>query len=112
MNTRTNPVPMSNYGNEFESYLISALNDSLIRKSKYGKADFKDGRLMLMIKNTKSERFMPFKMQHAQIKLEHVPNFGFFFFRSNKESSVYVLVGREWREESYCDCFPTRWTAP
>ena len=25
MNTRTNPVPMSNYGNEFESYLISAL---------------------------------------------------------------------------------------
>ena len=39
-------------------------------------------------------------------------NFGFFFFRSNKESSVYVLVGWEWRKESYCDCFPTRWTAP
>ena len=34
VNTRTNPVPTSNYGNEFESYLISALNDSLIRKSK------------------------------------------------------------------------------
>ena len=41
MNTRTNPVPMSNYGNEFESYLISALNDSLIRKSKFGKNVFK-----------------------------------------------------------------------
>ena len=39
MNTRTNPVPMSNYGNEFESYLISALNDSLIRKSKYGETN-------------------------------------------------------------------------
>ena len=56
---------MSNYGNEFESYLISALNDSLIRKSKFGKVDLKDGRLMLIIKNTKSERFMPFKMHHA-----------------------------------------------
>ena len=35
-NTRTNPVPpTSNYGgNEFESWLVSALNDSLIRKSK------------------------------------------------------------------------------
>lgn len=33
-NTRTNPVPMTNYGNEFESYLVSALNDSLIRKSR------------------------------------------------------------------------------
>ena len=35
-NTRTNPVPpTNNYGNEFESWLISALNDSLIRKSKF-----------------------------------------------------------------------------
>lgn len=33
VNTRANPVPSSNYGNEFESYLVSALNDSLIRKS-------------------------------------------------------------------------------
>ena len=35
VNTRTNPVPTSNYGNEFESYLVSALNDSLIRKSTF-----------------------------------------------------------------------------
>ena len=34
VNTRANPVPTANYGNEFESYLVSALNDSLIRKSK------------------------------------------------------------------------------
>jgi len=33
VNTRSNPVPTTNYGNEFESYLVSALNDSLIRKS-------------------------------------------------------------------------------
>jgi len=35
VNTRTNPVPSANYGNEFEQYLVSALNDSLIRKSMY-----------------------------------------------------------------------------
>ena len=35
VNTRANPVPAANYGNEFEQYLVSALNDSLIRKSKY-----------------------------------------------------------------------------
>lgn len=34
-NTRSNPVPTNNYGNEFESYIVSALNDSLIRKSKF-----------------------------------------------------------------------------
>ena len=35
-NTRMNPVPSgNNYGNEFEQYLVSALNDSLIRKSRY-----------------------------------------------------------------------------
>ena len=34
VNTRANPVPTTTYGNEFESYLVSALNDSLIRKSK------------------------------------------------------------------------------
>jgi len=33
VNTRTNPVPTASYGNEFEQYLVSALNDSLIRKS-------------------------------------------------------------------------------
>ena len=93
MNTRTNPVPMSNYGNEFESYLISALNDSLIRKSKYGKADFKDERLMLIIKNTKSERFMPLKCNMLRSNLNMFLTLASFFFRSNKESSVYVLVG-------------------
>ena len=35
VNTRANPVPTANYGNEFESYLVSALNDSLIRKSTF-----------------------------------------------------------------------------
>lgn len=40
VNTRANPVPTANYGNEFESYLVSALNDSLIRKSKLPKKCF------------------------------------------------------------------------
>ena len=32
--TRTKHSEMAAYGGEFESYLVSALNDSLIKKSK------------------------------------------------------------------------------
>ena len=125
-------MPTTNYGNEFESYLVSALNDSLIRKSKSqqkqiksisNKWPFHQENNFWRLKKT-SKEFIGTLTCLDQVALSVIflisiiiihwmSNLQFFFSlcRLDKEFVVHVMVGRERWEEQYHRCFPIGWVA-